>query len=84
MVGAQYNFTPSIFMSLTASESRYLPSHDVAADEFKYGLFGAANIYWNMTPRIQVAAEYDLGQRRDFSGKHRTAQRVNMMCQFSF
>ncbi len=82
--GVQYNFRPDLFMSVSASQSRLLPSHQVSPDEYKYGLWGAVNIFWNMTPRIQVAAEYDLGSRHNFSGKHRVAQRIGAMCQFSF
>lgn len=83
-LGVQYNFRPNLFMTLSGSQTRFLPGNRVDPDEYKYGLWGAVNIFWNMTPRIQVAAEYDLGSRHDFSGRHRTAQRVGAMCQFSF
>lgn len=83
-LGIQYNFRPNLFMTLSASQTRFLPAHRVDADEYKYGLWGGVNIFWNLTPRIQVAAEYDLGARHNFSHSHRTAQRVGAMCQFSF
>ena len=37
-----------------------------------------------LTPRMQVAAELDLGMRRNFSGEHRYARRAGLMCMFSF
>ncbi|MCM1020923.1 MAG: hypothetical protein NC343_01940 [Muribaculum sp.] len=83
-VGVQYNFRPNLFMSVSASEMRYLPSRSVSADEYKYGLFGCINLFWNLTPRIQIAAEYDLGKRQNFSGHQRIAQRVGALAQFSF
>lgn len=83
-VGVRYNFLPQLFMSVTASQTRYLPKHDVDGEEYKYGLFGAVNIFWNMTPRMQVAAEFDIGKRQNFNRRHRIAQRVGLMCQFSF
>lgn len=83
-VGVRYNFMPQLFMSVTASQTRYLPKHDVDGEEYKYGLFGAVNIFWNMTPRMQVAAEFDIGKRQNFNRQPRTAQRVGLMCQFSF
>jgi len=83
-VGLQYHFLPNLFMSATASQSRLLPSHAVSPDEYRYGIFSAVNIFWNMTPRIQLAAEYDYAIRRNFSGDHRDARRIGMMCQFSF
>ncbi len=83
-VGVQYNFRPNLFVSVSASENRYLPSKKVSADEYKYGMFACANVFWNLTPRMQVGAEYNWGKRRNFSGHQRTAQRVGLMAQFSF
>lgn len=82
--GVQYNFRPELFVSLSASQTRYLPSKAVSPDEYKYGLFGAVNVFWNLTPRMQVGAEFDLGERRNFSGEHRRAKRFGAMAQFSF
>lgn len=83
-LGVQYNFRPNLFMSVCASQMRYLPKEVANPNDYKYGLFGAVNIFWNLTPRMQVGAEFDLGLRRDFSHARRTAKRVGAMCQFSF
>ncbi|MDE7396195.1 MAG: hypothetical protein K2M98_00550, partial [Muribaculum sp.] len=83
-LGLQYNLRPNLFVSVSASQNRYLPSHPVGADEYKYGLFGAVNVFWNLTPRMQVGAEFDMGRRNNFSGAHRSARRVGAMAQFSF
>lgn len=83
-LGLQYNFRPNLFMSVCASQMRYLPKGAVEPSTYKYGLFGAVNVFWNLTPRMQVGAEFDLGMRRDFSHARRTAKRVGAMCQFSF
>lgn len=83
-LGVQYNFRPNLFASVSASETHYLPQHSVAPGEYKRGFFGAVNVYWNPTPRIQLAAELDLGMRRNFDGEHRYARRANLMCMFSF
>ena len=82
--GVQYNFRPNLFMSLSASQTRYLPKGDISPDEYKYGIFSAINIFWNMTPRMQVGAEFDFGKRVNFSGDHRYAKRIGAMCMFSF
>lgn len=82
--GVQYNFTPTIFATVSASETRYLPQHDVSPDEYKYGMFACANVFWYITPRINVAAEIDWGYRKNFSGAHRQAHRANVMAAFSF
>lgn len=83
-LGIQYNFRPNLFVSVSASQSRYLPAKQVDPNDYKYGFFGAANVFWNLTPRMQVAAEFDLGMRRNFSGEKKFARRIGAMCQFSF
>lgn len=82
--GVQYNFRPNLFVSASASQTRYLPAHRVSPDEYRYGLFACVNLFWNLTPRMQVGAEYDWGQRKNFDGSHRHAQRFGAMAQFSF
>ncbi len=83
-VGVQYNFRPDLFATVQMSQTRFLPSKAVSSDEYKYGLYWVANVFWNITPRIQLGAELDLGKRQNFSGEHRYARRLGMMCQFSF
>ncbi len=83
-LGMKYNFTPSLFASISANQTRFLPSHQVAPDLYKYGIASAVNVFWNMTPRMQVGAEFDFGYRRNFNGDHRSAKRIGAMCMFSF
>lgn len=83
-LGVQYNFLPNLFASLTFSESRYLPKKPADGSEYKWGNFLAANVFWNLTPRIQCGLEFDTGERKNVDGRHRRAQRVGAMAQFSF
>lgn len=83
-LGFQYNILPNLFTSLTFSESRYFPRKGTSGSEYKWGNFFAANIFWNITPRIQCGLEFDTGERKNIDGKHRRAQRVGAMAQFSF
>ncbi|MDE7467853.1 MAG: hypothetical protein K2M61_05810 [Muribaculaceae bacterium] len=83
-LGAQYNFRPEIFASVSVSQTRLLPDHPVGPDEYKYGMFACANIFWSITPRFTVATEYDWGVRHNFSGAHRRAQRANLSAMFTF
>ncbi len=82
--GVQYNILPNLFVSTSLSETRFLPSYEVEGSEYRYGLFGDVNVFWNVTPRIQVGAEFDYGKRMDFNGDSRWAKRIGAMCQFSF
>lgn len=84
-VGLQYNLRHNIFTSVSASMTSYFPREtEQAPSEYKRGLWGAANIFWNLTARISAAAEIDIGRRTDFDGASRWARRINIMAQFSF
>lgn len=83
-LGLQYNFLPNLFASVTFSESRFLQRKGASPDDYKWGNFLAANIFWNLTPRIQCGLEFDTGERKNVDGKHRRAQRIGAMAQFSF
>lgn len=83
-VGIQYNFRPNLFVTVMGSQTRYLPSKAVSPDEYKYGMMGAVNLFWNPIPRVQLGAEVDLGVRHNFSGEHRYARRAGLIAQLSF
>ena len=80
----QYHFMHNLYASATFGELRYLPEHPVYPTEYKYGLYSAYNVFWNITPRIQVAGELNLGKRQNMNGEHRWARRISLMTQFSF
>ena len=81
---AQYHFTPTLFTGITFGQLRYLPDHKPSPTEYRYGLYSALNLFWNITPRIQVGGEYNLGKRQNEGGGHHWAQRISVMTQFSF
>ena len=83
-LGVQYNFLPNLFASVSASQTRYLPKHAVSPDDYKYGLFGCVNVFWSILPRVTIVGELDWGQRKNFSGAHRHANRANLSAMFSF
>lgn len=82
--GIQYNFTPMIFASATFGGTRYAPKYDVSPDQYKQGLYMAANVYWYLTPRISCALEFNLGRRLNFSGESAWARRLGAFVSFSF
>lgn len=82
--GIKYNFTDNVYACLALGEMRYLPQHKVDGNEYKYGLYGAANIFWDINPRFQVGIEYLIGKRSNFNGQSATAQRFDALVQFSF
>ncbi|MBD5345184.1 MAG: hypothetical protein HDR83_05685 [Bacteroides sp.] len=83
-LGVQYNFTPSLFVSTSFGQGRYLPSCDADGTDYKYGLLSTTNIIWYLTPRIQAGAEFSFGKRQDFNGENGYARRIGAMIGFSF
>ncbi len=82
----QYNFNPRLFSTLIVSQERVLPYHGMAydGDQYKYGLYGTANIFYNITSRWQVGAEFNIGKRSNIDGAHRMAYRACALAQFNF
>ena len=83
-LGLQYNFRPEFFVSLAASQTHLYTRRGTFGDEYKNGTFACATAYWNIEPRLSVAAELDYGRRANVSGAARNAWRANVMCAFSF
>ena len=82
--GATYYFRPNIYATVALGELKYLPDFKPDDTEYKYGLFGAVNCQWEVTPRLNVGLEYLAGKRVDFDSASGSANRVNLMMQFSF
>lgn len=84
VLGAQYYFKPNLFTNLCLSEQRYYPRHNPGDGQYKYGLYGALNLYWDITPRFEIGAEYLAGKRMNFNGTHGSANRVTALMMLSF
>lgn len=82
--GLKYNFTPSVYACAALGRVGYYPDYKVEGSDYRYGLYGAFNIFWDMSPRLQVGAEYLIGSRHNFNGEHNHANRVDFLFQFSF
>ncbi len=82
--GLQYNVRPNLFFSIAASQTHLFTRTGSSPDEYKNGTFACINGYWNIIPRISVAAEVDYGRRLNQSSLGHNAWRANVMCAFSF
>ena len=82
---AQINLTPRLFISGGYSTVRVQRSHGFYSDDqYKQGQYIFGNIFYSITPRCKVAAEYLYGSRKDMSNDKGHANRVNVMLQYSF
>ncbi|MDE6653193.1 MAG: hypothetical protein K2K37_02245 [Muribaculaceae bacterium] len=82
--GVRYYFLPNLFASVSGSKAYLKPKAGESAEQYKYGLYGVANVIWNMSPRLQVGAEYLMGKRENYNGESGSAKRINLLFQFSF
>ncbi|MDE6559523.1 MAG: hypothetical protein K2K29_06525, partial [Muribaculaceae bacterium] len=82
--GLQYNFRPDFFLSAAASQTHLKVRRPAPAGEYKCGTFACLTAFWNILPRVSVAAELDYGRRQNISDAARNAWRLNAMCAFSF
>lgn len=53
-------------------------------DQYKHGQYIFGNIFFHVTPRMKIAAEYLYGQRNNMNGAKNHANRVNVMAQYNF
>lgn len=83
-VGMQYNFLDNLYSCIALGECRYFPKNGVAPSDYKYGLYGAINLFYEPTPRLQFGIEYLIGSRHNFDGQHGHANRIDALFQFSF
>lgn len=84
VLGAQYYFTNNVFADVSLSEQRYYPKENPGDGQYKYGLYGAFNLFWDITSRFEVGMEYLAGKRMNFNGTHGCANRLSAMVMMSF
>ena len=71
-------------MSVTFGQARNMLSAPRESHGYRSGMYGACNVFYNITPRIQIGAEANFGRRQNYDGEHAWARRVGAMCEFSF
>lgn len=83
-LGARYFLLPNLYMVGAFGQMRYLPKESPEDGSYKYGLYAVGNVFWDMSPRIQVGIEYLHGRRMNFDHSSGSANRVDALFQFSF
>lgn len=82
--GMEYKFSPRVTANVALSKCMNLQKDAVDVDDYRYGLYGAANVFYNITSRIQGGLEYVIGQRKDFDHHHGTMNRIDAVVSLSF
>lgn len=91
-VGMQYDFSPSVYCSMTYSQIRtYADRYNNVAqggtpwsEQYRYGQYAVANLFWNITPVLQTGIEYIYGRRVNYDGLQAHDNRLQCMLQLDF
>lgn len=84
-VAAQVNILPNLFVSGGYSSVTVCKKNGYyAEDEYRQGQYVFGNIFYNLTPRFVLAAEYLWGSRKNMNGVKATANRVNILAKYNF
>ncbi len=83
---AQINFTERTWMSGGFSTVVVEDKNGgyYSEDEYKCGQYIFGNIFYRVTPRMQVACEYLWGSRKNVSNEQNHANRASLMAQYNF
>lgn len=82
--GARYSLRHNVSCGIALSELRHFLEPGADPTAYKYGLYGAVNVFWNIMPRLKVGVEYLAAKRMDFGGAYSSSNRVDAMFQLSF
>ena len=82
---AQINILPNLFVSGGYSTVSVLKKNGTYSDSmYKQGQYIFGNVFWNLTPRFVLAAEYLYGSRKNMDGNKAHSIRINLLAIYSF
>lgn len=84
VLGFQYFFTPKLYSDIALSEQTYYPRKNPDNSQYKYGLYLAANLFYDITSRFQIGVEYLYGKRKNFDGMSGSSDRIMALMMLSF
>lgn len=82
--GLKVQIMKKLSSTICLSTLRHYAKGNLSDDTYKYGQYLAANIVYQITPRLMAGAEYLAGKRMNFNGEHGNANRVLISCGYSF
>ena len=84
-VAAQVNIAPSLFVSGGYSMVQIQHKNGYYADnQYRRGQYAFGNIFYSISSRMQIAAEYLWGARKNMDGNHNHANRINLLVKYNF
>ncbi len=84
-VAAQVNILSNLSVSGGYSSVTVCKKNGFYSDDmYRQGQYIFGNVFWHLTPRFSLAAEYLYGHRKDMSGAKAHANRINILAKYSF
>ena len=84
-VAAQVNIVPSLFVSGGYSMVQVQHKNGYYADnQYRRGQYAFGNVFYSVTSRLKIAAEYLWAARKNMDGNHNHANRINLLVKYSF
>lgn len=84
MSALRYDIRHDLFAVATFGQAIYYHKSGTVDNEYRYGLYGAANVFYNLTPRVQFGMAFNFGKRVDVGGDSRWGRRICAVATFSF
>ena len=82
--GVKFNYLPDLSTTVALATMRTFKEGLIDGDTYKYGQYLAANLIYNITPRLQIGVEYLAGKRMNYSGEHGNVNRAEAVFSASF
>ncbi|MCH5219373.1 MAG: porin [Muribaculaceae bacterium] len=83
-VGMYYNYSPQLFFTAAFSRAQLFNVRRLGGETYQYGQYLDVNGFYNFDSNFRVGAEYLHGWRHNFDGEGGSANRINLLVQYSF
>ena len=84
-VAAQINILSNLYVSGGYSSVTVCKKNGFYSDDmYRQGQYIFGNVFWHLTPRFALAAEYLYGHRKNMDGSKAHANRINILAKYSF
>lgn len=83
-VGLKYYWMSNMTSTVALGTLRTYVKSGTVNDTYKYGQYLAANLVYNITPRMQIGLEYLAGKRMNYDRTHGNANRLQALFVASF
>lgn len=82
--GVQYDVTDRLAVSAFYSQARLYKSRQASADAFRLGQTASANVIYEIIDGLEVGLEYEWARRTNADLASNHANRLSMMCSYTF